>query len=483
METTDAISPARGTAAGLKRDALGTPGIVFLVLSAAAPLTVMAGIAPLAIAVAGPAAPLGYLVAGVVLVLFSAGFMAMTRHMRAAGGFYGYVTKSLGPSAGLATAALSVVSYNLIQIGLYGLFALQLHALVLRFTGVDVPWPLLAVAAILAVCLVGYRGVDVGAKVLGVLLVAETLILAVVAVAVLARGGANGIDAASFSPAHLADPGLVAVLGLAFGAFVGFESTVLYRSEARDPERTIPRATYIAVGFLALFYAFVSWTVVLAFGSAQVQSLAAENLTDLFFIAADTYVGSWSGAVMAVLLATSLYAMQLAFHNAINRYTYMLSRDGLTPAFLGRTHPRFRSPHLAGLAQTALALAVVLAMAAAGADPYVHLMIWLNTPGVLGIVCLQGLVSLATVVYLRRHREAATNRWIIPVAAVATMLLFAAVYLVLANIGLMTGAEGATNVLIAAVVPAVFAAGLLLARILKKTRPATYEGIATHDGN
>ena len=195
METTDAISPAREAAAGLKRDALGTPGIVFLVLSAAAPLTVMAGIAPL-----------GYVVAGVVLVLFSTGFMAMTKHMRAAGGFYGYVTKSLGRSAGLATAALSVVSYNLIQIGLYGLFALQLQALVLRFTGVDVPWPLLAVVAILAVCLVGYRGVDVGAKVLGVLLVAETLILAMVAVAVLVQGGANGIDVASSDWRHRCGP-------------------------------------------------------------------------------------------------------------------------------------------------------------------------------------------------------------------------------------------------------------------------------------
>ena len=37
------------------------------------------------------------------------------------------------------------------------------------------------------------------------------------------------------------------VLAFCFAAFMGFESTALYRPEARRPERTIPRATYAAV--------------------------------------------------------------------------------------------------------------------------------------------------------------------------------------------------------------------------------------------
>ncbi len=42
------------------------------------------------------------------------------------------------------------------------------------------------------------------------------------------------------------------VLALAFGAFIGFEATAIYREEARTPNRTVPRATYVAVGFLGL---------------------------------------------------------------------------------------------------------------------------------------------------------------------------------------------------------------------------------------
>ena len=39
---------------------------------------------------------------------------------------------------------------------------------------------------------------------------------------------------------------------LALGSFVGFEATAIYGEEAKDPARTVPRATYIAIGAIAL---------------------------------------------------------------------------------------------------------------------------------------------------------------------------------------------------------------------------------------
>jgi amino acid transporter len=120
-------------------------------------------------------------------------------------------------------------------------------------------------AAIAAVWFLGYRGIDVGAKVLGVLLIAETAILAIMGAGILVRGGAEGISLASFSPEHAFTPGVLAILAICFAAFMGFESTVLYRREARNPDKSVPRATYIAVGFMSVFYAFIVWTVIQAF--------------------------------------------------------------------------------------------------------------------------------------------------------------------------------------------------------------------------
>ncbi|MGO1545099.1 MAG: APC family permease [Gulosibacter sp.] len=479
---TGSTKPAGGPGTettGLKQNALGTSGIVFFVLSAAAPLSVMAGIAPLGIAVAGNAAPLGYLTAGIVLILFAVGFMAMAKHVRVEGGFYTYITRALGRTTGLVSAVLSVVAYNMIQIGIYGLFAIQLQSFIANMTGFEMHWAIYAVLMIGLVYVLGYRGVDVGAKVLAVIISAEVLILLIVALAVLFQGGAAGIEFSSFAPANLFNPGTLAIMGVCFGAFVGFESTVLYRSEAKNPGRTIPRATYISVIFLGVFYAFVTWTIVLAFGSADVQAMAGENITDLFFIAASEYVGPWSGIVMSVLLLLSLYAMQIAFHNAINRYTFMLAQDGVLPRYFGVAHPKHGSPHRAGAAQSIFAVLVVVGFALAGADPYANLMIWLNAPGVIGIIALQAFVSLAAVVYLLRNRSANTNPWVVPIATVATLLLFGAVYLTLTNMDLMTGATGMLNVVLVLIIPAVFVLGVLYALFLRKFRPAIYERIGT----
>ncbi|MFD0564115.1 hypothetical protein ACFQ2M_20415 [Kitasatospora saccharophila] len=87
---------------------------MFFVVAAAAPLTVLAGIAPFAIGVGGASAPAAYLISGALLVLFAAGFTAMSRYVRNAGAFYAYVARGLGRTLGVVTAYVAVVSYNLI---------------------------------------------------------------------------------------------------------------------------------------------------------------------------------------------------------------------------------------------------------------------------------------------------------------------------------------------------------------------------------
>ena len=480
-DTSQGTSPApdapRGD--GLKRNAIGTFGIAFLVISAAAPLTVMAGVAPVAIDRGGIGAPVGYLAAGIVLALFAIGFMAMTRHAKAAGGFYTYITIALGKTVGLAAAIVAVVSYNCLQIGVYGLFAVQTQAMLSFVFGLDVPWPVVAFVAIAAVWFLGYRGIDVGAKVLAVLLTAETAILAVMGVGILVHGGAKGITVGSFAPQAMFSPGVLAILGICFAAFMGFESTVLYRREAKDPDWAVPRATFIAVGFMAVFYAFIVWTVVQAYGDAGAVAAADSQQQGMFFATIAQYVGPWAETAMYILIVTSVYASQLAFHNAINRYVYMLAQDGVLPAFLGHTHRKHKSPHRAGQVQTLLAAVVIGLCAVLGADPYQQLLIWVNTPGIFGIVGLQGLVGIAALVYFRRHPEAVRNRLTVPLTAASAVLLFAAVVLIGFNIELLTFADAVTNAILMSIAPAVFVVGLLLARWLRRVRPSAYARIGS----
>ncbi|MFJ5969398.1 APC family permease [Streptomyces sp. NPDC093060] len=465
--------------ATLRSGSLGTADIVFFVVSAAAPLTVMAGVAPLAILLGGIGAPVGYLLAGVTLAVFAVGFTTMSRHITSGGAFYAFITRGLGRPVGIGAALLALIGYNGMEIGVYGLLASATRDTVHSLFGTDVPWLPIALAGLLLIGYGGFRSIDFGAKVLGVLLVAETGILVLLAGGVLLKGGAHGLSLASLAPAHVFVPGTAAVLAFAFAAFTGFESTVIYRREARDPERTVPRATYLAVAFLGLFYAFIVWVAVQAFGDDQVVAAAGKDPAGLFFTAITTYVGGWAADLMHVFIITSVIASLLAFHNAINRYALALAEEGVLPRRLGRIHPRHRSPYVAGIAQTALGTVVVLAFWAADADPYQQLLLWVNTPGMIGLLLLQLLAAIAVPCYFRRigHREGSLRTLVAPV--VAAVLLATAIVLVVGHIDLFTGASPTVNTLLVVVSPVVFALGLPLAWWLRRRRPEVYAAFAT----
>ncbi|MGP3959718.1 APC family permease [Nonomuraea sp. 3N208] len=465
-------------APSLHSGSLGTTDIAFFVVSAAAPLTVMAGVAPLAIMLGGIGAPAGYLIAGVTLAVFAIGFTTMSRHVRSGGAFYAYITRGLGRGLGIAAALLALVGYNGMEIGVYGLLGSATQGTAHALFGVDIPWLPVSLAGLLLIGYGGYRSIEFGAKVLGILLVAEIGILALLAIGVLIKGGASGLSLDSFAPGNVLVPGTAAVLAFAFAAFTGFESTVIYRREARDPARTVPRATYLAVGFLGLFYAFIVWTAIQAFGAAQVVAAAGADPAGLFFSAITTYVGEWAADLMHVLIVTSVLASLLAFHNAINRYGLALAEEGILPKALARLHPRHGSPYVVGLVQTVLGAVVVLAFATAGADPYGQLLLWVNTPGMLGLMALQLLVALAVPFYFRRvrHREGVLRTVVAPVAA--AVLLAAAITLVITHLDLFTGASATVNTLLAAIVPVVFLAGLALAWWLRRVRPEVYRHFA-----
>jgi len=85
---------------------LGVGSIVFMVVAAAAPLTVIAGTVPLGIGIGnGPAFPATFALSAAVLLLFAVGFCAMSPHVPNAGAFYAYVERGLGRVTGLGTAS------------------------------------------------------------------------------------------------------------------------------------------------------------------------------------------------------------------------------------------------------------------------------------------------------------------------------------------------------------------------------------------
>lgn len=480
MLTEPLASEEAPPAGHLKKAALGPWGVVFLVISAAAPLSTLAGIAPLAVLIGGVGAPLIYAIAGFSLAIFAVGFLFMARNLRVMGGFYTYIAVGLGKVIGLAAGFLAWLSYNLVQIGLWGLFGVMAQGMLTAILGVTVPWWLLAVAGVVLVMALASLGVDVGAKVLGVFLVLETLLLLVLAVAILTqRSGQLELD--TFAPENIFTPNMFAILGFGFAAFMGFESTVLYRNETRDPARSIPRATYIAVAFLATFYAVMLWLVIEAFGGAEVQGVIAQDPAAFFFRAMEQFVGPEGVMVMFVLLVSSIFAGQLGFHNAINRYSFALSRDSILPAFFAQTN-RQGSPWLASATQSAVALVVVAAFGLAELDPLRQLVILVNSPGVYGLIFLQLLASGAVLVFILRNRHLERKWYVLPAVIVSLVSMIALLGIMVVTIDNLTSAGPYINTVILLFVPAVMILGTVYAVALRRRRPHIFALIGGTEG-
>ena len=224
----------------LKKGRLGVLGIVFFVVAASAPLVGMTGAVPVAmLAGNGAAAPGAYLAVGIVLLLFSVGYTAMAHKVTNTGAFVAYVGRGLGIKAGVASAFISIVGYVTIQLAIYGFFGAILSGQMAAL-GLELPWYVWSIIAWALVTALSLLSVDVGAKVLGTLMILELLSLIITAVAILANGGPEGWNiGASFAPDQIFAGGFgggaVIAIAFAFASFIGFEATAIYGEESIDP--------------------------------------------------------------------------------------------------------------------------------------------------------------------------------------------------------------------------------------------------------
>ncbi|MFG2935683.1 APC family permease [Streptomyces sp. NPDC048282] len=439
MRSTSSPSAPPSEGGGLSLS-LTTPKIVFLIIAAAAPLAAMVCTVPLAFALGnGPGVPAMFVFAGLTLMCFCVGYAAISRRVVNAGGFYTYISCGLGRPPAVGGGLIAVVAYNTASVGLLGAFA-YFAQLVAASHGLDLPWEVWAGAGLVVVAVLGYRQIDLSARVLAVAMCCEVGILLLLAVAVLVRDGGSALPATSFAPHTLAGAGTGVSMMFAFISFIGIESAALYGEEAHDPERSVSRATYIAVSLIALFYGFISWIAVGAVGAADVQRVATHQLGDLFFNLSDDYLTTALTTVMQILLCLSLFAGWLALHNAANRYMFVLGRERVLPGFLGAVHPRLASPYRASLVQTVFSLVTAAVFAIAGLDPYLGLTTSMLGLGTLGIVFLQAVACLSVIGYFRRRPDRHWWRTVVaPGLGFAGLVV--ATTLVVTNFDTMTGTD------------------------------------------
>ena len=457
---------------------LTTRKVVFLVIAAAAPMAAMVGNVPLALVYGnGAGLPAAFLIATLVLICFSVGYASMSRKVINTGAFYTYIARSLTKPVGVGSAYVALAAYTAQACGLAGAFGYFMQQLILEGAGVDVPWYVFSAIGIIVVAILGYRSVEMGAKVVGVFMVAEFAILFIFEALVLNKQHMQAFPIESFSKSAITSGPIGIAMLFAFTSFIGFESAALYGEETKDPERSIPRATYIAVSSVGIFYVLSSWIIIGSVGADKVRALSEKDGGVFVINLVQQYGGTILFDITAVLLCTSVLAGYSAIHNAASRYLFALGRESIMPTYFGHHHKSFLSPHKASLAITAVATFSTVVFAISGADPYTVYAASLIAVGTLGIVALQAMASLSVVAFFWKRPDRQLWQGVIA-PLIGFIGLVTAFFLAAMHYNTLTGSDNKIVNLVPFALLVIAIGGTIFGYDLKTRKPQVYAELA-----
>lgn len=479
----NAVTAASPEAPGRSlRGRLGAISVTFMVIAAAAPLTVVGGIVPIGFLLGnGIGFPVMFLAATVILLLFSVGLTTMSRYVPNAGSFFTFVTHGLGRTPGVATAYLAVICYTTVQIAVFSYLGGTLSSSIVLLGGPEIAWWIFTLASMAIVGVLGYRHIELSSRVLVVVLIAEMGIVLLLGLVILVTGGADGVTTGSFLLENILSGSPALGLMFAIASFIGFESTVVYRDEVRDPQRTIPRATYASAIVIGLFYTFAAWVVVVGVGEGAIIDEAAADPATLVARVTEQYLGSFGAIVVAVLFLGSMFAAVLSLHNVLTRYHHAMANARVLPDRLGVVHGKHGSPHLASVVQVTTVAVLLVLLTLIGFSPE-HIFAWFAGIGTLAIVVLMALTCLAVIVYFAKTRVLRSPWHTVIAPGLGFIGLAISAALIASNFPLLVGdvdaagepAWGAISIVLISVVVLAPIAGIVQALVMRARKPDSY---------
>ena len=481
----------------LAKDVLGLPQVLFCIVTGAAPIAAMLFNVPVAVSGGGYAVPAAFILGTVALTIFSVGYIEMARRVTAVGGFYTFITRGLGSVVGLGSGYLIAFCYVIFAAAVTGVGSYFASTTIDLWFHVSITAWVYEIFFLALMTGFAWFHIELTAKILGVALVSEVIACLVLALGVIVHGGGpDGFSASPLNPADIFNnSAAIKVFGAAaagvalFGAFwswVGFEMAPNYAEESREPRRIAKQALYGSVIGLGIFYTLISYVFVSGWGlngSAQaVKDQYAGKYASAFYPLTDKFVGHWMTTVFELLIVTSSFACAMAFYNTGSRYIFSLAREGQLPRGLGRVHPTQRGPVNASMLVTAIVAVYMLAFTLSDSSTLAALLklgTWTPLMGVLGILAVQGVCSLAIIRYFRRVEPEGFHVVKTLIAPVLGFLAMAgACYLLIDNRAALSGAGDATYIkLVPWVVLVVFLIGCATALWMRGNATDRYQKI------
>ena len=392
--------------------ALGTWGLAAAIVN----VTIGAGIFRLPASVAsslGAAAPTAYVLCALAMGLIVLCFADAGSRVAMTGGPYAYVEVAFGPFIGFLSGVLLWAGLTAALAAVTSFFADSIAALMPSLSS-RASRTLVMLLILTALAALNIRGVRDASRFNAVMTVAKLLPLALlIVVGVFAIHADNLVwrEAPSFGAIGRASIVLIF-------AFLGVEAALVPSGEVKDPARTVPRAVFLAIGFIAVLYLAVQIVSQGILGAALAS--AKTPVAD----AGGGAFGAWGRTLILVGSAISMFGYVSGMTLAVPRMLFAFARDGFLPRVVASVHPRFRTP------SWAIAIQTVLVALLAVTGSFERLAIIANG----SVLLVYAACCLATVELRRRDVRSGGIPFRVPAARVVPWLALAVIVALLATL-------------------------------------------------
>ena len=344
----------------LKPGAVGLGGAIMQNVALIGPAIAAFLFTPTLVGSAGARAPLAYLFGFIIVLGLGMCLVQLAKKFPSAGGYFTYVSRTLGPRLGFLTGWMFVL-YSPIVAG--PTLAVLGQAIEGELNGnygwTWFHWWMVVAAGLPLVAQAGYAGMTVSIRAIVIVGAVEFLIVLGLGIFGLLNPGPGGFSFLPFSfgfnPGGIATfSGIALAVVLTVQGLTGWEAAVSLAEESKNPRRNVPRAIMASIAIIGIMLVIVMWGQVIGWGTDDLRKLVSSQKLPALVIAHRVWGPLWWLALLAMI--SSAWGVSLAGQNVATRMWYRMGRCGVLPAAFGHVHPVRRTPTVAVTAQLVLSV-------------------------------------------------------------------------------------------------------------------------------
>ncbi|KAA8923103.1 APC family permease [Thermoplasma sp.] len=319
------------------------------------------------------AIPLILLLSLIIYALMSYSMYAFSRRLSSAGGYYTFVSRGLGTSAGFVTA-LSYITYEILSFTGFGILGfLGFGYAVLPSLGISIPdpniiWMPIAVIFIGLVSLLIYLGIKPSLRFVTYTMFIEVSFLIATSLALIIMHPGR-VNATPFTPTPLGnDPfAIFAMMIYAIGAFVGIGGSIPIAEETKKPKRNVPLAIVATIAILGVTIILASYAQVITWG---IQNIATFGVGNNAYPLLSIYGSDFGFAskiifwVLIIIVLNSFFTATVSLGTNATRVLFSMSREGALPSFLSEINRNNGTPTMSMITLAVISIAIVIGVGA-----------------------------------------------------------------------------------------------------------------------